>query len=68
MSLAPGDLGDLVPALEPLQRPAWHSMSAPELRAELASRGKCSALVKVTGGYDQWHIHYTHVNSLSGKR
>ena len=38
-----------MPALEPLKRPQWHSMSAPDMRAELASRGKCSALVKVTG-------------------
>ena len=39
----------MVPALEVQKRPAWHSMSAGELRAELAARGKCSAMVKVTG-------------------
>lgn len=39
-----------MPALEPEQRPAWHSMGPDDLRAELASRGKCSAVVKVTGG------------------
>ena len=44
-----GDLGDLIPALEPTQRPDWHAMAAGELGAALAQRGKCSALVKVTG-------------------
>lgn len=44
-----GDLGDLIPALEPRQRPDWHAIAADELGAALAQRGKCSALVKVTG-------------------
>lgn len=47
--LIPGDLGDLIPALDAAARPAWHAMQPAELAATLATRGKCSALVKVTG-------------------
>lgn len=46
---ATGDLGDLIPALDAERRPAWHRMAPNELRDALASRGKCSALVKVSG-------------------
>ena len=44
-----GDLGDLIPALDVERQPAWHAMDPAQLRVELASRGKCSAMVKVTG-------------------
>ena len=44
-----GDLGDLIPALDVERQPAWHAMDPTQLRAELGSRGKCSAMVKVTG-------------------
>lgn len=47
--LIPGDLGDLIPALDAAARPAWHAMQPAELAATLATRGKCSALVKVAG-------------------
>ena len=46
-----GDLGDLVPALEPKKRVEWETLDASDVEGILASQGHCSALVKVTGNY-----------------
>ena len=46
-----GDLGDLIPALEPTRRVRWNDLAADDLELQLASMGHCSALVKVTGNY-----------------
>ncbi len=46
-----GDLGDLVPALEPKRRIQWNNLAVDELEFMLASLGHCSSLVKVTGNY-----------------
>lgn len=46
-----GDLGDLLPALEPKRRVQWNNLAADELELMLASMGHCSSLVKVTGNY-----------------
>jgi hypothetical protein len=44
-----GDLGDLIPALDVEKRPAWEAMDAAEMLSTIHSKGRCSALVKVTG-------------------
>lgn len=46
-----GDLGDLIPALEPKRRVQWEQLKPDDLELKLASMGHCSALVKVTGNY-----------------
>jgi len=46
-----GDLGDLIPALEPKDRVQWDALAADDLELKLASMGHCSALVKVSGNY-----------------
>jgi hypothetical protein len=44
-----GDVDDLQSALESDKATTWGGLQPAELAAELASQGKCSALVKVTG-------------------
>ena len=61
-----GDLGDLIPALDVERQPAWHTMGPAQLRAELASRGKCSAMVKVTGAIGAWS-QFGHLEILIPK-
>ena len=46
-----GDLGDLIPALEPKDRVQGDGMAADDLELKLASMGYCSALVRVSGNY-----------------
>lgn len=58
-AISAGDLGDLVPALEPKKRVQWDSLSPGELEGKLASAGHCSALVKVTGNYSNLFLSHS---------
>ena len=58
-SMSAGDLGDLVPALEPKKRVQWETLTPSELEGTLASAGHCSALVKVTGNYSDLFLSHS---------
>lgn len=76
ITISAGDLGDLVPALEPKRRVQWEMLTAGELEGMLASAGHCSALVKVTGNYSdlflshsswftyRWAVYFKHGGKL----
>ncbi|BDA45664.1 Phospholipase B-like 1 [Coccomyxa sp. Obi] len=63
---AVGDLGDLVPALEPKRRVQWETLTPSELEGKLASAGHCSALVKVTGNYSDLFLSHSSWFTYSG--
>jgi hypothetical protein len=54
-----GDLGDLVPALEPKKQVQWETLDARDVEETLASQGHCSALVKVTGNYSDLFLAHS---------
>ncbi|CAL5220185.1 g2156 [Coccomyxa viridis] len=63
---AVGDLGDLIPALEPRRRVQWNELAADDLELQLASMGHCSALVKVTGNYSDLLMAHSSWFTYSG--
>nr|QOL01101.1 putative extracellular protein CSOL_028 [Pseudococcomyxa simplex] len=63
---AVGDLGDLVPALEPKKQVQWETLDARDVEETLASQGHCSALVKVTGNYSDLFLAHSSWFTYSG--
>ena len=45
-----GELYDIIPSLDPAKAPAYAGMHPEEAYAKLALAGRCSALIKATGG------------------
>jgi hypothetical protein len=46
------DIGDIMNFISPEMAPKWDEMTLDEIRQRLAKTGHCSALVKVTAGYE----------------
>jgi len=56
---AVGDLIDLKGALHPQGHPDVYSMSGEDFRQYVLSAGHCSALVKITGGYENLYMSHS---------
>mmetsp|Transcript_30716 Transcript_30716/g.80404 ORF Transcript_30716/g.80404 Transcript_30716/m.80404 type:complete len:565 (+) Transcript_30716:27-1721(+) len=54
-----GDLFQIVPAVEQSRRLDWGAMSRSEIVAALKKAGHCSALIKVTGAYDDLFMSHS---------
>ena len=50
---AVGDLFQIVPAMEPKQRPQWHTMDVEEAKATARKSQHCSGLIKVAADFSE---------------
>eukprot|EP00038_Savillea_parva_P007022 m.167351 g.167351 ORF g.167351 m.167351 type:complete len:562 (-) comp12814_c0_seq1:149-1834(-) len=54
-----GDLFQIIPAVKKELRPKWESMSVDEITAANRKSGHCSALIKLTGSYEDLYMAHS---------
>jgi hypothetical protein len=59
MLQAIGDLFQIIPAVDRHKRPNWDNMTRDDMVAELQRQGHCSALIKVTGTFDDLFMSHS---------